>query len=85
VAAASVNALDALRTLKRALSGKRTDAVPAEWRTVHQWSAEWSYSRPRTSAIIRQATDEGLMEMRLFVIQTGQVTRRTPHYRMKGK
>jgi hypothetical protein len=77
-----LSATDALRELRRSLASGCIDDIPDGWMTVRQWADTWGIQRPRAGEIIRNATQRGQMEKRMFRVDYDLFARETPHYRM---
>jgi hypothetical protein len=81
----AVAALEALRTIQRALAAPRIESVPKGWLTSQQWADAWGKSRPHTNRLLADAVRAGVMECRTYVVTNGRVTRATEHYGMRVK
>jgi hypothetical protein len=60
-----------------------TDIVPPGWLTTKQLCKKLGKAGPTMGALLCRAVAEGRCEKKLFRIQSGQVNRPVPHYRLK--
>lgn len=73
-----MNAL--LKQLQEAISAPK-DTVPKGWKTCQQLAAEWGLSRVRTSQLLYNGVNKGIVESRPFRTMTGRGVLPVPHYR----
>jgi hypothetical protein len=59
------------------------ETVPEGWLTTRQIAAELGKGNSTVGALLARAVREGRAERQNFKITSGQVTRPTPHYRLK--
>jgi len=59
------------------------DTVPPGWLTAKELAAKLGKALPTVSTLLTRAVAEGRAERQMFRIQSGQVTRPVPHYRLK--
>jgi hypothetical protein len=59
------------------------DEVPPEWLTARDIAKQLGKADSTVGAMLGNAVAEGRVERKNFRITTGQVTRPTPHYRVK--
>lgn len=78
------NTLSAIDAALADLDEKGTaDSVPAEWKTVDEWSRLQNKSNTTTSRKLRKLVNDGRWEQKLFRISTGERIYPVPHYRKK--
>jgi len=58
------------------------DTVPPGWLTAKALAAKLGKALPTVSTLLTRAVAEGRAERQMFRIQSGQVTRPIPHYRL---
>lgn len=84
--AAPVKANELLQQMLRAMQtgNKLREEKPAEgYLTVKQWSKIMNLADSSTRRIIRELKEKGLVEEKLYVINTGAFLRRVPHFKVK--
>jgi len=59
------------------------DTVPPGWLTAKELAAKLGKALPTVSTLLTRAVAEGRAERQMFRIQSGQVTRPVPHYRLR--
>jgi hypothetical protein len=59
------------------------DVVPPGWLTLRQLAQKLKKAENTTGSLLRRAVAEGRAERQSFRIVNGQVTRPTPHYRLR--
>lgn len=72
-----------LRALEK-LFGKAVDEKPEKgFYTRRELQKMWNSSEPIISRKLSAALKNGLVEMRMYRVKSGMVTRPIPHYRVK--
>lgn len=59
------------------------DEVPPGWHTAKQIAAATGKAHSTTGAQLCRAVSEGRCERKLFRVQTGDMVRPVPHYKLK--
>jgi len=77
--------MNTLVKLSEALS-REDEIVPKGWFTAREWARKWGIRAAQTRERLRDAVEDGEMELRNFRIWSGQRLYPVPHYReRKGK
>ena len=84
-ASAAIQPLDVWERLRVALDEGRAETVEPGFRTIRQWADEWDKSYKRAVVAIRQAHQRGIMERKVFRVNTTSTVRPVPHFKYVGE
>lgn len=79
----SLSPADAIALIQSELQRKNIDEVPEGWMTAVDWAAKTNLSRVHIARVLKHGEENGLVESKMFRVKTGDVIRKTRHYKMK--
>jgi len=76
--------LDAQK-LRDLMNDKKVDKVPEGFQTAKEIGEQWDLGEARTSSLLREGVQAGILEKKHFRIKAGTMLRSVSHYReVKG-
>lgn len=74
-----------LRKLEAIFQNRNIDKPPKGFKTREAWTKEWKISSQYCGKLLHKYLAKNLMEIKMFKVKSGQVTRPIPHYRIKNE
>lgn len=72
-----------LRKLEAIFQNRNIDKPHKGFKTRSQWAKEWNVSEQHCTRLIHKYLAKNLLEVRMYKVKSGMVTRPIPHYRIK--
>lgn len=74
-----------LRKLEAIFQNRNIDKPPKGFKTRDKWAKEWGVSSQHCSRLIHKYLAKNLLEVKMFKVKSGLVTRPIPHYKIKNE
>ena len=74
-----------LRKLEAIFQNRNIDKPPKGFKTRTQWAKEWNVGEQYCNRLLQKYIAKNLIEVKMFKVKSGQVTRPIPHYKIKNE